>query len=256
MCGFAGLIDREEQRTGAELAHRAQKMASVLIHRGPDDEGVWSDAGAGIALGHRRLSIIDLSPRGRQPMISHSGRYVIAYNGEIYNFRELRAELESRGVQFRSESDTEVILAACEAWGAAESLPRFNGMFAFALWDRQERTVLLARDRFGEKPLYFCWVGSTLLFASELKALRAEMGTPEIDRDALALFFRYNCIPAPHTIFKGVFKLAPAHFIVTPGGRSEPRCYWSLAKTAADASQSPRSGSAASAKDELRAILG
>src|SRR5579859_1056692 len=256
MCGFAGLVDWEQRTTDAELIRRARSMAEVMAHRGPDDEGVWSDAAAGVALGHRRLSIIDLSARGHQPMHSSSGRYVIAYNGEIYNFQELRAQLESHGAQFCSDSDTEVILAACERWGAVESLARFNGMFAFALWDRKERQLMLARDRFGEKPLYYAWLGSTLLFASELKGLRAELGDAEIDRNALALFFRYNCIPAPQTIFKNVYKLPPASFMVTSGEGGEVECYWPLPKVAAISAGNEWSGGSEEAVEELRAVLG
>src|SRR5438270_5076014 len=257
MCGFAGLIDWERRTSFSDLNHRAQQMAATLRHRGPDDDGTWVDAGAGVAFGHRRLAIIDPSPRGHQPMLSSSGRYVIAYNGEIYNFQELRTELESNGARFCGDSDTEVILEACEAWGPTGVLRRLNGMFAFALWDRQERQLLLARDRFGEKPLYYAWTGSTLLFGSELKALCAyESMDRSIDRNALALFFRYNSIPAPHTIYKDVFKLPPGSYLSTSGERAEARTYWSLPEVAAQAARNPLLCNEQETVQELRSVLG
>ncbi|MGZ5257189.1 MAG: asparagine synthase (glutamine-hydrolyzing), partial [Burkholderiales bacterium] len=213
-----------------------ERMADTLFHRGPDDSGTWIDKDAGIALGHRRLSIIDLSPEGHQPMTSHSGRYVMAYNGEIYNFRELRKELERDGVQWRGHSDTEVMLAAFEAWGVEGALQRFNGMFAFALWDRNEKALHLARDRLGEKPLYYGWAGKTFLFASELKALKAHPAwRAEIDRNALAAYLRHNYVPAPYSIYTGIAKLPPGHRIKltahdTGPVRTEP--YWSLREAA------------------------
>jgi asparagine synthase (glutamine-hydrolysing) len=164
-------------------------MTSCLLHRGPDDAGVWVDEEAGVALGHRRLSIVDLSPLGHQPMEARGGRYMVAFNGEIYNFPELRRELEGKGHRFRGHSDTEVLLASVEEWGVEASLRRFVGMFAFALWDRAERTLILCRDRLGEKPLFYGWSGGVFLFGSELKALRAHpRWRGEVDRDALALY--------------------------------------------------------------------
>jgi asparagine synthase (glutamine-hydrolysing) len=186
------------------------RMAAALEHRGPDDEGRWHDAVAGIALCHRRLSIIDLSPLGHQPMTSGSGRYTIVYNGEIYNYRELRTELLANGATFRSASDTEVLLAAVEQWGIHGAVGRCMGMFAFALWDHRERLLHLARDRFGEKPLYYGLCGDTLLFGSELKALRQHSSwSDEIDRDALLLLMRHDFIPAPYSIFAKVRKVMP-----------------------------------------------
>src|SRR5438093_775306 len=187
MCGIAGLFDPGsvcDAETEAILA----TMTGVLRHRGPDDSGTWVDPAAGVALGHRRLSILDLSPLGHQPMHSMDGRYVITFNGEIYNFRALRDELANHGHTFRGRSDTEVLLAAVAEWTIQPALERLNGMFAFALWDRAEHTLHLVRDRAGEKPLYYGWLGETLLFGSELKALRAHPAFhSEIDRDALAL---------------------------------------------------------------------
>jgi asparagine synthase (glutamine-hydrolysing) len=208
MCGIAGFlgVGFPAERAHEELA----AMAAALRHRGPDDGGFWADAPSGVGLCHRRLAIIDLSPLGAQPMRSPSGRFVITFNGEIYNYRELRRELTARGVRFRSESDTEVLLAAVEEWGLVRALKRSRGMFAFGLWDAAERVLWLARDRFGEKPLYYGQAGDVFLFGSELKALRAHsLWRGEIDRDALALLLRYVCIPAPHSIFRGIRKLLP-----------------------------------------------
>jgi asparagine synthase (glutamine-hydrolysing) len=230
MCGLAGFLSRdplgEEEIKGVLPA-----MATAVAHRGPDDEGFWSDAVAGIALCHRRLSIVDLSPLGHQPMQSASGRYVIVFNGEIYNYQDLRRELISLGCHFKGASDTEVLLAAVEQWGIERTLERAAGMFAFALWDRQERTLFLARDRFGEKPLYFGVNGRTLLFGSELKALRAHPAwANEVDRDALALMMQQDYIPAPFTIFKGIRKLLAGAFVrvrVQHGDfQIEERRYW------------------------------
>jgi asparagine synthase (glutamine-hydrolysing) len=186
-------------------------MTSAIRHRGPDDEGYFADRDSGIALGHRRLSIVDLSPHGHQPMTSPSDRYVIVFNGEVYNHMRLRSELEQAGYAFRGRSDTEVVLAAIECWGAESALQRFIGMFAFALWDRRNRVLTLARDRIGKKPLYFGWVGSTFAFGSELKALKAIPGFANpIDRDAVSMLLRYNYIPAPWSIWQHIFKLPPA----------------------------------------------
>lgn len=210
MCGIAGFLDLSRRYGSQELQATVMNMVNRLHHRGPDDVGVWADAGAGIALGHRRLSIVDLSPEGHQPMRSVCGRYVISFNGEVYNFQELRYELEGLGCTFRGHSDTEVMLSCISQWGILAAVKRFNGMFAFALWDRQERELHLVRDRMGEKPLYYGWVGKVLMFGSELKALRAYPGIRmEVDRGSVALFLRHNCVPAPHSIYKGVWKVMP-----------------------------------------------
>ncbi len=211
----------------------AGAISAALRHRGPDDEGIWADAAAGIALASRRLAIIDLSPAGHQPMVSVSGRYVIAYNGETYNHPELRQELENQvSGGFRGHSDTEVLLAAFEAWGVRPAVERLNGMFAFALWDQKERVLHLARDRMGEKPLYYGWIGGALVFASEMKALRCHPDfRGEIDAGALALYLRHNCVPAPHTIFRGMRKLPPATVVSISSSSpqvAEPVPYWSL----------------------------
>jgi len=188
MCGIAGFVDSKGRTDRHGLESIAARMAGALAHRGPDDHGVWTDSEAGVALGHRRLSILDLSPAGHQPMLSPAGRFVISYNGEIYNCEEIRQELlrANPSLGFRGHSDTEVMLAAFEQWGIEASLERMNGMFAFALWDREERTLLLMRDRLGEKPLYYGTAGTVFLFASELKALREHPAfDAEVDRDAL-----------------------------------------------------------------------
>src|SRR5579864_689938 len=202
MCGIAGFLDLTLRNPSEYLHATARRMGETLRHRGPDDAGTWVDASAGIALAHRRLSILDVSPAGHQPMVSMSGRYVIVFNGEIYNFHELREELEGANhtpLHFRGHSDTEVLLACFESWSVERTLSRANGMFAFALWDREEHRLYMGRDRLGEKPLYYGWIGNVFVFGSELKALRAHPAfVAEINRDALALFLRHNCIPAPH----------------------------------------------------------
>src|SRR5437867_9134951 len=198
MCGIAGFFDRSRNRDAEACKEIARRMVSALAHRGPDDEGTWAEAEAGVALGHRRLAILDLSAEGHQPMHSADGRYVLTFNGEIYNFRELRSELEDYGHRFRGHSDTEVILAGFCQWGFLPAVERFVGMFAFALWDRQADCLYLARDRAGERPLYYGRVGGACVFGSELEALQAH---PEwraaIDRQALALLVRQGYIPAP-----------------------------------------------------------
>ncbi len=200
--------------------------------------GVWSDNDYGLALAHRRLAILDLSPAGHQPMLSPCGRYTLIYNGEIYNHLDLRADLEKESGAFdwRGHSDTETLLAALRHWGVEDALKRLNGMFAFALWDNSERTLFLARDRMGEKPLYYGHGGDTFLFGSELKSLTAHPDWQgKVNRDALALYMRHNYVPTPWSIYKGINKLPPAHFVVIgDGGRtvSAPHCYWDLLQVA------------------------
>jgi asparagine synthase (glutamine-hydrolysing) len=236
MCGITGFMDSSVQSSAEELTAIATRMSDSLLHRGPDDAGVFADPEFGVALGHRRLSILDLSEGGRQPMISANGRYVLVYNGEIYNYRELQTDLSQKGVRFQSHSDTEVLLEAIAAWGIRETLDRLNGMFAFAVWDRAERKLTLVRDRLGIKPLYYGWFGSCFLFGSELKSLRQHPSFQgEIDRNALALFLEYGYIVSPHSIFQRVSKLCPGHFLtVSPVSSdssvspAQPQCWWSL----------------------------
>lgn len=210
MCGITGFLDSSQKTVTDTARATAKRMLDTLTHRGPDDGGVWIGAKDGIALGNRRLAIIDLSPEGHQPMHSACGRYVIAFNGEIYNFKTLLRELEGLGHAFRGHSDTEVMLAAISQWGLERALERFNGMFAFALWDRKERILHIARDRLGEKPLYYGWMGGTFLFGSELKALKAHPNFKgEINRDALTLYLRHSYIPAPYSIYEKIYKLPP-----------------------------------------------
>jgi asparagine synthase (glutamine-hydrolysing) len=255
MCGITGFWS-----LGTPEAIIAERMACKIESRGPDDAGVWVDEAAGLALAHRRLSILDLSPAGHQPMRSPCGRYVLVYNGEIYNHLDLRLELEGEAgvINWRGHSDTETLLAALRHWGIEAALGRLNGMFAFAFWDSAERILYIARDRMGEKPLYYGRSGNTLLFGSELKALAAHPDWKgEVDRDALALYMRHNNVPAPWSIYKGIAKLPPAHYVaVTDSGRvvGKPVCYWSLAQVA-ERGVSSVSGSPEELCDELDVLL-
>jgi len=208
-------------------------MNSALRHRGPDDGGLWLDSAAGIVLGNRRLAILDLSSAGRQPMISRCGRYVIVFNGEIYNFLEIRLELEKGGQQFVSNSDTEVLLSACAWWGIERTLRRLNGIFGFAVWDRQEHTLTLARDHLGIKPLFYGWCQNTFLFGSELKALYSHPDfNGKLDRNSLALFLRLGYIPAPHSIYENIYKLPPGNVLTVsaPQDQRSPEPYWCVRK--------------------------
>jgi asparagine synthase (glutamine-hydrolysing) len=255
MCGIAGVYRPGGLERGDGQAVAA--MTAALRHRGPDDEGVWADGAAGIALGHRRLSILDLSPLGRQPMASACGRWVLTYNGEVYDHAALRRELEGRGRAFRGRSDTEVLVEAVAEWGVRGALERCNGMFALAAWDRWERVLWLARDRAGEKPLYYGWSGGVFLFGSELKALRAHPAfRGEVDPDALALFLRRKCVPAPRSIYRGVRKLPAGTVLAVRGhGEARPDAYWDAAGLAEAAAADPFRGSEADALTELDALL-
>ncbi|HEY5072333.1 MAG TPA: asparagine synthase (glutamine-hydrolyzing) [Caulobacteraceae bacterium] len=231
MCGIAGVIGMR----GPALAEGpARAMLDAIAHRGPDDEGQWREGGAW--LGHRRLSIIDTSQAGRQPMVSACGRYVMVTNGEIYNYRQMRTELEAVGAgPWRGHSDTEVLLEAVARFGIEGALERATGMFALAVWDRRERVAWLTRDRFGEKPLYYATKGGVLSFASELGALeRAPHLALELSKEALSLFFRLGYVPAPHSIYEGVWKVPPACLVTWRDGESgvSVRPYWSLGEVA------------------------
>jgi asparagine synthase (glutamine-hydrolysing) len=212
MCGIVGLWTPGANTE--RLRCDATAMADRLVHRGPDDAGIWVEPKRGLALGHRRLKILDLSATGAQPMVSASGRHIICYNGEIYNFMALRSRLEAEGHTFKGASDTEVALTSIEAWGLEAALNRFVGMFAFALWDTRDKVLVLVRDRMGIKPLYWGCVGGGLIFASELVAFKAVRGfDANIDRNALAGYMRWNYVPSPHSIYQGVNKLAPGTLV-------------------------------------------
>jgi asparagine synthase (glutamine-hydrolysing) len=277
MCGLAGIWPTAHLPADV-LKNAALTMAGALAHRGPDDEGIWVDVEAGLAIAHRRLSILDLSPAGHQPMTSATTRFVLAYNGEIYNHLELRRQLEAAGQApaWRGHSDTETLLAGFQAWGVRATLGRAVGMFGIVLWDRERRQLHLARDRMGEKPLYFGWNGADFVFASELKAIRRLPGLRfEVDRRALVLFFRYSCVPAPYSIYRGVYKLRPGALLTlcaqgrsgdpwqvdgpplsafqSPGLSIEP--YWFLGDAAIAGTNDPFRGSEEEAAEELdRAI--
>ncbi|MCC6861488.1 MAG: asparagine synthase (glutamine-hydrolyzing) [Bryobacterales bacterium] len=261
MCGLAGYLDSSRRSGSERLREVAASMSETLRHRGPDDAGVWVDAEAGIALGHRRLSILDLSPEGHQPMISADGGLVAVLNGEIYNFQELRKELEALGHRFRGRSDTEVMLAAFSQWGVEPSLRRFNGMFALGLWNRRERSLTLARDRFGKKPLYYGWAGRSFVFGSELKALCCHPEfQAEMDRGALALYLRHGYIPAPYSIYEGIRKLTAGSYLtlrVADGAGAEPGAlrYWPVEEAFERGLAAPHAGSVEELLEELRALL-
>lgn len=264
MCGIAGFL--AAGRLNTDPATLVRRMADCLAHRGPDGGGVWTDPERGIALGHRRLAIIDLSEAGAQPMTSASGRWVLTYNGEVYNHEDLRTELEraGRAPAWRGYSDTEVLLAAIEAWGLRGALERCVGMFGLALWDRDERRLTLVRDRLGIKPLYYgvpSQGSATLLFGSELKALRAYPGFEgQVDRTSAALMLRYGVVPSPRSIYEGVHKLPPGHLVSAriDGGTvvlDEPEGWWSAQEVIEAARREPYGGSEADAVEELDALL-
>lgn len=259
MCGVTGFLTLPSQ-TESEFQDSVFRMTDQLTHRGPDDSGIWVDRGAGIALGQRRLSILDLSRDGHQPMHSESGRYVIVFNGEVYNFGELRKELEGKGHVFRGHSDTEVMLAAIEEWGVEQAVPRFNGMFAFALWDCKNRQLHLVRDRLGEKPLYYGWMGNTFLFGSELKALVAHPDfRGEVDGSILAMYLKYCYIPTPFSVYRGIQKLPPATRLALKQSDQRhlptPIPYWSANEAARSGTDDPYSGSEEEAVTHLDDLL-
>jgi asparagine synthase (glutamine-hydrolysing) len=255
MCGIAGFIDGSAVRS-SDMDTIAGSMTGSLRHRGPDDAGVWADSEAGVAFGHRRLSIVDLSAAGHQPMVSHDGRYVITYNGEVYGYAALRAELQARGVSFIGHSDTEVLVESIAAYGVEATVPRLIGMFAFAVWDRKERTLKLVRDRLGIKPLYWAKFGDLFLFGSELKALRAHPGwTPRIDRGAVAQFLRHSYIPAPRTIYEHVHKLEPGSILTLPWhGEPSIAAYWNARDVALKGLANPIAASDNELADQLETL--
>jgi asparagine synthase (glutamine-hydrolysing) len=267
MCGIAGFLVVGTWRSQEAASCVLERMANTIVSRGPDDFGVWAND-AGVGLAHRRLSILDLSAAGHQPMACATDRYVIAFNGEIYNHLDLRAELAKVGTDgtgvggWRGHSDTETLLAGFVAWGIKATVQRCTGMFAFAVWDRKERVLTLGRDRLGEKPLYYGWQGrgdnSCFLFGSELKALKVH---PEfaavINRDALCLLMRHNYIPAPHSIYRGIYKLQPGSLLTVSLERREPiiESYWSLAEVAVAGNRSPLVSSPEAMVDQLEVLL-
>ena len=260
MCGICGFLDTRHSLTRESLASLSLKMAAAMAHRGPDAGTSWEDPDNGVALGHRRLAVIDLTPTGRQPMTSRCGNYTIALNGEIYNYREIRKDLEDEGLSFRGTSDTEVILEGFARWGLKKTLERMVGMFAFALWNDRDRSLTLARDRGGEKPLYYGWMGSTFLFGSDLRALLEHPDfSKDLDLSALGEYFLRNYIPAPASIYKNIYKLLPGTFCTfspdKPGEMPSPVPYWTLEETLRIARKNPFSGSSEEAVAELHRLL-
>jgi asparagine synthase (glutamine-hydrolysing) len=260
MCGIAGLFAPTDptRANGVEV----QRMLDAIAHRGPDGEGVWRDSEAGVCLGHRRLAIIDLSEAGFQPMECASGRWVIDFNGEIFNYLTLRSALEAEAApNWRGHSDTEVLVEAIDRWGIEKTLQMMEGQFAFAVWDRQDRRLYLARDRFGEKPLYYGWAGGALAYGSELKALRTQEGlSARIDQEALAGFVRYGFVPHPRTIWQGVAKLPPGTWTSfghddPPGVMPRAVAYWDAGETAEQALADPWTGSEDEAVEALDLLL-
>ncbi|HJT22723.1 MAG TPA: asparagine synthase (glutamine-hydrolyzing) [Nitrospira sp.] len=269
MCGVAGIVSRHN----GDLETLVSSMIAAIGYRGPDDSGIWSDHIVGVVLGHSRLSILDLSPEGHQPMVSVTGRYVLSYNGEIYNFRELRTELEQNGIKFRGHSDTEVMLAAFEAWGIEKAVQRFVGMFAFALWDRETHVLILGRDRLGIKPLYYGWAGGMFAFGSELKIFKQISGFDRsINRDSVMAFMRYAYIPEPWSIYQYIYKLPPGCLLsITPDqahsrqgfsphpddtqARWRPLRYWSAKHIVEMGISDPFEGSDQDAIDRLDRLL-
>ncbi len=265
MCGIAGFLSPPGRFTVDALRAQAEAACAALTHRGPDDEGAWIDPEAGAALAFRRLSIIDLTQDGHQPMISPDGRYVLVFNGEIYNYRDLRRTLEREGIAFRSQSDTEVLLAALTHWGVEKALKVCNGQFALALWDRAQRKLTLARDPFGQKPLYYGWLGKSFAFASELKALKHHPDfTGDLDRGALTQFLRHAYIPTPNSIYQGLVKLPAGCFLTLPfdnspgaGAAAMPtaKAYWSLHEVAERGLAEPFEASPEVLLDQLDQLL-
>lgn len=264
MCGITGLYSLDSTTSISDLANIAQGMERAISHRGPDASGLWQDPNVPLVLAHRRLSILDLSAEGAQPMASASGRYEIVFNGEIYNFQDLRKDLEAEGTIFRGRSDTEIMLAAFESWGINRALQQITGMFAFALWDKEKRQLHLVRDRLGKKPLYLGWAGKHFVFGSELKSLRAHPHfRPVVNRNTLALYMRFGAVPAPHSIYEGVWQLPPGHRmtlvfdLLSPGDdlSREWLPYWNITRVVEEARNSPIGGSDADVTKQFESLL-
>lgn len=264
MCGIAGTIDFRAEFHPDTRNKILGSMLDAIRHRGPDDSGIWQDQDFGIAMGHRRLSILDLSPLGHQPMKSKCGRYQVVFNGEIYNFTDMRTELESIGERFLGGSDTEVMLAGFSCWGISATVPKMTGMFAIAVWDDLEKRLILIRDRFAEKPLYYGWVGNHFLFSSELKSLRKHpKWTGSIDRNSLSLFLTYNYVPSPYSIHEGISKLSPGSMLTIQARKpseeelppTQETPYWSVNGAANTARANPFRGSDEEALNAFDALI-
>jgi asparagine synthase (glutamine-hydrolysing) len=258
MCGITGYWDPSSIKLLERDYSTLERMSCVLVHRGPDDCGTWLDLDLGVALAHRRLSIIDLSPLGHQPMVSSDERYVLVFNGEIYNFPNLRSELQALGHKFKGDSDTEVMLASFVEWGVGVAVQRLRGMFAFALWDRYQHILTLGRDRVGEKPLYYGRIGETFVFSSELKSFRQHpRWQQKISRSSISLLMRHNCIPAPYTIYEDIYKLLPGTTLTlhSPAMDVLPVPYWSARTVVEEGLSNPFTASDDEAIDELNTLL-
>ena len=261
MCGIAGILSHNRSRSKEELSTHIKKMTDAIQYRGPDHEQFYVNESDGIAFGHRRLAIIDLSPSGNQPKESNCGRYLTVFNGEIYNYKELRSELEKKGHSFLGASDTEVMLTGFTEWGIARTLPKLIGMFAIAVWDQKEKKLTLVRDRVGKKPMYYGWVGRDLVFASELKAIRALPGYElKINRNALGSFLHYSYVPSPLTIDQGIHQLEPGSLIefdMSSGNVTHPvsKEYWSMSEASRVGKLDPFLGTEKEAIDQLDFLL-
>lgn len=260
MSGIAGFYNTAVSQLQDEAETILRRMTDSIRHRGPDDSGIWHDTRHGVGLGFRRLAVRDFSASGHQPMASADNRYVIVFDGRVYNYASLREELLGLGHIFQGRSDTEVLLAGIRQWGLQAAVRRFNGMFAFALWDVESRSLHLGRDRMGVKPLYYGWLGKSLVFGSELKTLRAHPGfQKEIERGALALFLRYGYIPTPFTIYENIYKLTPGQILtIWPGseaGDERREAYWSPRAAVEKGLTSPFRGNEREALDALEGLL-
>ena len=235
MCGFAGIYSVNQNSVNSEIL---SKMSQKLVHRGPDDSGLWIDDSGSVGLAHQRLAVVDLTSAGHQPMQSSSNRFTIVFNGEIYNHQELRKQLDC--FDWSGQSDTETLLACIELWGLDEALDKINGMFSFSLWDDERKTIYLVRDRMGEKPLYYGWQGDCFLFGSELKSLKVHPNfQANIDKESLDLYFRYNYIPSPYSIYRGISKLPAGSLLSLHQGEINIRKYWSVSDVVANGLSDP-----------------
>lgn len=257
MCGLTGFWDFSARLTRAEIFPLINNMSSQIAHRGPDSSGIWCDEAMGVALGHQRLAIVDSSEAGHQPMLSHSGRFAIAYNGEVYNAEELKKILMAEGCQFKGHSDTEVIVEACEKWGIEMACQRLIGMFAFALWDKEKKKLFLVRDRLGIKPLYWGFNQGILFFGSQLKSFSVHPAwKPEINKEALVSYFRFNYVPTPLSIFKGMFKLSPGTILSLDASKNiNETQFWDLQQVVFEGQKNIKCSSDADLVEELDVLL-